>query len=56
MTGTLIYKKTASVAMSYHLYLSVEEIDHHFSEDVELLFRIYDAERKEYIRCALYRM
>ena len=52
----MVYKKTASVAMSYHLYLSVMEIDHHFNEDVELFFRLYDAEKKEFIRCALYRM
>ena len=51
LAGTLVYKKTASVAMSYHLYMSVEEIDHQFSEDVELFFRLYDAEDKQYIRC-----
>ena len=39
--------------MSYHIYASVEEIDHQFSEDVELFFRLYDAEMKEFIRCVL---
>ena len=36
--------------MSYHLYLSVEEIDHPFPDDTELFFRLYDIEKKEYIR------
>jgi len=48
--GTLVYKKATSVTMSYHLYLSVEEIDHAFPDDMELFFRLYDIERKEYIR------
>jgi len=48
--GTLVYKKTTSVSMSYHLYLSVEEIDHTFPDDMELFFRLYDTEKKEYIR------
>ncbi|XP_065900793.1 dedicator of cytokinesis protein 2-like [Dysidea avara] len=47
--GTLVYKKTTSVSMSYHLYLSVEEIDHPFPDDTELFFRLYDIEKKEYI-------
>ena len=42
--------------MSYHLYVNVEEIDHQFNEDVELFFRLYDAETKQFIRCALYRV